>query len=58
VGKTGTLNGVTALAGYVFRKSSPRSPPYIFAFIANGRGKAFWQMKVLQNKMLETLINQ
>lgn len=58
LGKTGTLNGVTSLSGYVFRKSSPHSRPYLLAFIANGSGKQFWKMKELQNKILETLINQ
>jgi serine-type D-Ala-D-Ala carboxypeptidase/endopeptidase (penicillin-binding protein 4) len=58
VGKTGTLNGVTALSGYVFRKSAPQRPPFIFTFIANGRGKDFWQQRDLQQKILELLINQ
>jgi D-alanyl-D-alanine carboxypeptidase/D-alanyl-D-alanine-endopeptidase (penicillin-binding protein 4) len=58
VGKTGTLNGVTALSGYVFRRSAPDRPPFIFSFIANGAGKMFWQQRQLQEKILELLINQ
>ncbi len=58
IGKTGTLNGVTSLSGYAFRKSAPNDPPYLFAFIANGSGQGFWKMKELQGKILETLINQ
>lgn len=57
-GKTGTMNGVTSLSGYVFRKSAPERPPFLLAFIANGNGKGFWQQKEFQKKLLEILINQ
>ncbi len=58
VGKTGTMNGVTALSGYAFRKSAPGKAPFVFAFIANGAGKPFWAQRQWQQKLLEILINQ
>ncbi|MFO1464737.1 MAG: D-alanyl-D-alanine carboxypeptidase/D-alanyl-D-alanine-endopeptidase [bacterium] len=58
LGKTGTLNGVTSLSGYVFPKNSEKSHPYVYAFILNGRGKNFWKEKQSAQDLLETLLNE
>jgi D-alanyl-D-alanine carboxypeptidase len=57
-GKTGTLNGVSSLSGYVFPKNSEKSHPYVFTFILNGTGKNFWKEKQLGQDILETLLNE
>jgi len=58
LGKTGTLNGVSALSGYVFPKNSEKTHPYIYSFILNGRGKNFWKEKQMAQDLLETLLNE
>ncbi|MCE9624619.1 MAG: D-alanyl-D-alanine carboxypeptidase/D-alanyl-D-alanine-endopeptidase [Deltaproteobacteria bacterium] len=57
LGKTGTLNGVSALSGYVFPKNSEKTHPYVYSFIVNGTGKNFWKEKQLAQDILETLLN-
>lgn len=58
LGKTGTLNGVSSLSGYVFPKNSEKSHPFVYSFILNGKGKNFWKEKQLAQDILETLLNQ
>ncbi|HKX13009.1 MAG TPA: D-alanyl-D-alanine carboxypeptidase/D-alanyl-D-alanine-endopeptidase [bacterium] len=55
-GKTGTLNGVSSLSGYVFPKNS-ESEAFVYAFIVNGKGKNFWKEKQRGQAILETLLN-
>ncbi|MBL7685047.1 MAG: D-alanyl-D-alanine carboxypeptidase/D-alanyl-D-alanine-endopeptidase [Deltaproteobacteria bacterium] len=57
VGKTGTLNGVSSLSGYAFSKENGRKP-YLFAFIVNGKGKAFWENKQSAQNILEKLLEE
>ncbi len=54
-GKTGTLNGVTSLTGYVPVQPGRRDGPYLFVFIANGEGESFWKQKEFQQKLLNIL---
>ncbi len=58
LGKTGTLNGVSSLSGYVYPKNSEKNHPFIYAFIVNGKGKNFWKEKQLGQDILQTLLNQ
>jgi D-alanyl-D-alanine carboxypeptidase/D-alanyl-D-alanine-endopeptidase (penicillin-binding protein 4) len=58
LGKTGTLNGVSSLSGYVYPKNSEKNHPFVYAFILNGKGKNFWKEKQLAQDILETLLNQ
>ncbi len=54
-GKTGTLNGVTSLTGYIPVQPGRQDGPYLFVFIANGEGEAFWKQKEFQQKLLNLL---
>ncbi|MFO1519563.1 MAG: D-alanyl-D-alanine carboxypeptidase/D-alanyl-D-alanine-endopeptidase [bacterium] len=58
LGKTGTLNGVSSLSGYLFPKSGENGHPYIFSFILNGKGKNFWKEKQMAQDVLELLLTQ
>ena len=58
LGKTGTLNGVSSLSGYVYPKNSEKDHPFIYAFIVNGKGKNFWKEKQLGQDILQTLLKQ
>lgn len=58
LGKTGTLNGVSSLSGYVYPKNSEKNHPFVYSFILNGKGKNFWKEKQLAQDILETLLNQ
>ena len=55
-GKTGTLNGVSALSGYAFPSADSEAGPYAYAFILNGGGKNFWKEKQLQQDILSLLL--
>lgn len=55
-GKTGTLSGVTSLAGIVIPKRNPKQGPLLLAVIANGNGRGFWRQLQFQQKLLELLI--
>lgn len=58
IGKTGTLNGVSSLSGYLFPLSSEQNQPaYVYAYIINGKGKDFWKQKKLFQDVLELLLN-
>jgi len=58
VGKTGTLNGVSSLSGYLFPKGSESNKPaYIYAYILNGKGKDFWKQKQVFQDILELLLS-
>ncbi len=58
IGKTGTLNGVTSLSGYLYPlRSEDKQPSYIYAYIMNGKGKDFWKQKKLFQDILELLLN-
>lgn len=57
-GKTGTLNGVTALTGYLFPKSYEEDhTAFVYTFILNGNGKDFWKQKQLFQDILELLLS-
>lgn len=57
-GKTGTLNGVTALTGYVFPKSYEENhKAYVYSYIINGNGKDFWKLKQNFQDILELMLN-
>ena len=57
-GKTGTLNGVSALSGYVFPKSyEDTHSAFVYTFILNGNGKDFWKQKQVFQDILELLLN-
>lgn len=57
-GKTGTLNGVSALTGYLYPKSYEENhSAYIYSYIINGTGKDFWKQKQNFQDILELLLN-
>lgn len=57
-GKTGTLNGVSALSGYIFPKSYEENHHvYAYTFILNGNGKNFWKQKQIFQDVLELLLH-
>ena len=58
VGKTGTLNGVTALTGFAFPNSGLGEKTYILSHLVNGSGKGFWARKALTQQILELLLSQ
>ncbi len=57
LGKTGTLNGVSSLSGYVFPKNTEAQAPLVYSFILNGQGKNFWKEKQVFQDILEMLLN-
>lgn len=57
VGKTGTLNGVSALTGYAYPLDGSGKTTYIVSHLINGSGKNFWARKHLNQKILEVLVN-
>lgn len=50
--KTGSMSGVTALAGYVVSK---QKEPYAFVMIVNGRNGMGWKYKEMEDKVVTTL---
>jgi len=58
VGKTGTLNGVSALTGFAYPITGSGGKLYILSHLINGSGKGFWQRKQMTQKFLELLLSQ
>jgi D-alanyl-D-alanine carboxypeptidase/D-alanyl-D-alanine-endopeptidase (penicillin-binding protein 4) len=51
--KTGTLNGVSSLSGYVTARATGRR--YAFSILMNGRGLSSWQAHTAQDRIVASL---